>query len=148
MKRILSALLCAAVLASGSVSASAAQLAPSGGDTVYSTRSSFDDLVQFEAHSIVHSGNGIIDVYITIPEDAVVVDTEVYWITPGGGKNFTGKVVFEDTKGFCEYSSYTCDELQIILHLSFPEGNITVEKTLNQFNYVCGMSHERGPNCI
>lgn len=145
MKRILSTLLCAAVLVGGSMSASAAELSQSR-DASYSTRSSLEDLVQIEPHAIVHGGQRYTHVDITIPEDAIGSYATVT-IRNRNGYATEKNITFNgNTACYNDYGTAT-DILDFEIYLNFSDGNLVIKKTVNPFDYICGMSHELGPGC-
>lgn len=145
-KRILSALLCAAVLAGGSVSASAAQLASSGGDTAFSTLSSLEELVQMEPHAAVRGGNRYTRVYITIPEDVIESYATVTTIKENGYPK-EENIIFNGNTACYESSGGASDILEIDIYLVFPDGSLTIKKTVKPTLCMCGIDHERTDRC-
>ena len=120
VKRILSALLCAAVLTGGAVSVSAAQVGQSEIDAAYSQRSSISDLVTITQDTILHGGQRISTFYVTAPSDAQIFEILV-------DKQFgaPANVTIDGNTAVVTDSGSATDTLYFTIKLVFPEDGST-----------------------
>ena len=134
-KRILSALLCAAVLVGGALSASAAQISQPTRDTVFSSSQvpNPDDYVKFKVDAAVHSGQRRTKVWITLA-DGVTASGAVYTILDNGSVEFLEPIVFDGNQYVIENYGLATQLLRFDLYVYTPEfGSFKVERTVSSF---------------
>ena len=140
-KRILSALLCAALLAGGAVSASAAPIPTESAGQSISQRSAIGDLVSVEAHNYCHGGYPKGRFYITAPVDATI--TDIQEITNYGSVpeiTYSGNTAFVKDRGSEEL-------ITLIITVQFPDGSATTQKVIDPYETDCGHSHPFTDRC-
>ena len=144
-KRMVSAFLCAAMLSGCVLSASAAQVPQTPEDaSAYSQRSSLENLIIFEPHAIVHGGQRYTKFFITIPEDAIVINAIAY---KNSDRSDARPIQFNGNTAFYEDSGMATQPVYVDIYLKFPDGNVHFERSVDAFSYICGMSHERNSRC-